>query len=260
MYDTNVRAGRDPARGAANGTTEGRGKRDGAMIFGGVAALLVAALSLVDVAVGAMTGGNLEALPRTAAERFAQLAASPLLGLYNLDLLNFVTTLLFLPALHAVYVALREKGSKLAGLGWGLALVGAAVFAANNPALPMLSLSRDWLAASDPVLRQALAAAGEAILARGAHGGAGVFPSFLLPLVANLLLSIAMLKSRRFPPALSWLGLGGNALLGTYLVLVTFVPGVATVATAVAAPGGLMSIAWMVAVGFRLLASRSVNR
>ncbi len=254
------RAGADPVKGTAIRATAERVGREGVLLFGGVSALLVAALSLVDVAVGTMTGGNLEALPQTAAERFAQLADSPLLGLYNLDLLNGITTLLFLPALYALYVALSGKGSKLAGLGWGLSLVGAAVFAAGNPALPMLGLSRDYLAASDPALRQSLAAAGEAILARGAHGGAGVFPSFLLPLLANLLLSVAMLKGRRFPPALAWLGLGGNALLGAYLVLVTFAPGVASVATAVAAPGGLMSIAWMVMVGFGLLANRTVNR
>lgn len=239
--------------GAANAAGTGRAKRDGALVFGGIAALLVAALSLGDVAVGAMTGGNLEALPRTAAERYAQLASSPLLGLYNLDLLNLATTLLFLPALYAVYVVLREKGSKLAGLGWGLALVGAAVFAAGNPALPMLGLSRNYHAASDQAQLTALSAAGEAILGRGAHGSPGVFPSFLLPVVANLHLSLSMLKGRRFPPAVAWLGLGGNALLAVYLVLVTFAPGVATVATAVAAPGGLMSIAWMLTVGFRLL-------
>ncbi len=260
MAGINARAGTGMANGTAKGATAERGKRDGAFLFGGIAALLVAALSLADVAVGTMTGGNLEALPRTAAERFAQLEASPLLGLYNLDLLNLVTTLLFLPALYAVYVALRDKGSKLAGLAWGLSLVGAAVFAAGNPALPMLGLSRDYLAAGEIAQRAALAAAGEAILARGAHGGAGVFPSFLLPLVANLLLSLSMPKGRRFPPALAWLGFGGNALLAAYLVLVTFVPGVDTVATAVAAPGGLMSIAWMMMVGFGLLAGRFVNR
>lgn len=236
-----IKTGSGAAAAGAVGTE--RAKRDGALAFGGVAALLVAALSLADVAVGTMTGGNLEALPRSATERFAQLATSPLLGLYKLDLLNLVTTLLFLPALHAVYVALRERGSRLAGFAWALSLVGAAVFAAGNPALPMLGLSRDYLASSDPAIRQALAAAGEAILARGAHGGPGVFPSFLLPLLANLILSMAMLKRRRFPPVLAWLGLAGNALLVAYLALVTFVPGVAAVATAVAAPGGLMSIA-----------------
>ncbi|MBP7094799.1 MAG: DUF4386 family protein [Spirochaetia bacterium] len=249
-----IKTGSGAAAAGAAGTE--RAKRDGALVFGGVAALLVAALSLADVVVGTMTGGNLEALPRSAAERFAQLATSPLLGLYKLDLLNLVTTLLFLPALHAVYVALRGQGSKLAGLGWGLALAGAAVFAAGNPALPMLGLSRDYLATTDVAARQALAAAGEAILARGAHGGPGVFTSFLLPLLANLLLSLSMLKGRRFPPALAWLGLGGNALLAAYLVLVTFVPGVAAVATAAAAPGGLMSIAWMVMLGIRFVSHR----
>ena len=59
--------------------------------------------------------------------------------------------------------------------------------------------------------------------------------------------------AERFARLAAWLGIAGNAALACQMVNVTFVPGVDTFATAVAAPGGLLSIAWMVQVGTRLL-------
>ena len=43
-------------------------------------------------------------------------------------------------------------------------------------------------------------------------------------------------------------GFAGNALLLGYLLLVTFVPGASKQAMAIAAPGGLLALAWMVAM------------
>lgn len=219
--------------------------------LGGMAALVSAAGSLADVAIGMATGGSVSALPPDAAGRFFQLAVRPALGLYNLDLLNLLTTLVMVPALYACYVVLRREGPA-AGLALALGIMGAAVFVANNPALPMLGLSRDY-AAADPARRVLVAAAGEAILARGAHGSPGVLPGFLLVMVANIVLSVEMLRTRVFARATGILGLGGNLLLAVYLVLVTLVPRVRDAATAFAAPGGLLAIGWIVSLGVRLI-------
>ncbi len=190
---------------------------------GAAAAALSALLGLADVAIGMGTGGSVSALPHDAAGRFAQLAAAPALGLYNLDLLNLVSTLVMLPALYACALALRRLGAA-AGLALALGLLAAAVFVANNAALPMLGLSQDY-AGADPARRSLLAAAGEALLARGAHGSLGVLPGFILSSAANLILCGAMLSTRIFPRATGMVGLCGNILLAAYLVLVTSCPG-----------------------------------
>ncbi len=228
-----------------------RGGRSMTMALGGAAALAVAAGSILDVAIGTATGGDITALPPDTAGRFAELLASPALGLYNLDLLNLVTTLLMLPALYASWRALRGEGPA-AGLALAFGLVGAAAFVAANPALPMLGLARGY-AAADPARRAQLAAAGEAILARGAHGSFGALPGFMLATVANAILSGEMLRTKVFPRIAGILGLVGNMLLGAYLVLVTALPAAGASATAFAAPGGLLAIAWTVLTGLRLL-------
>ncbi len=233
--------------GAASQATKGS---KAILAAGGAAALLCAIGGLADVAIGMATGGSVSAPPHDAVGRFAQLAAHPALGLYNLDLLNLATTLVMVPALYAASLALRREGGS-AGLALVLGAIGAAVFAASNPALPMLGLAADY-AVSDNARRGLLAAAGEAILAKGAHGSTAVLVGFLLPSLANLVLSARMLRSRAFTRATGLLGLLGNLLLGVYLVLVTFLPQVRGMALAFAAPGGLLAIAWLFMLAFRL--------
>ena len=220
------------------------------LALGGLAAMLSALGALADVAIGMITGGSVSALPHDAVGRFAELAANPALGLYNLDLLNLVTTLIMVPALYACWLVLR-RGAAQAGLAFALGILATAVFVSGNPALPMLGLSLDY-AGADGQRRELLAAAGEAILAKGAHGSPGVLAGFLLSSIANLLLSAIMLRTRNFSRTTAILGLCGNLLLAAYLILVTFLPRVKDMAIAFAAPGGLMAIGWLLLMSFRL--------
>ena len=64
----------------------------GLMTAGGVAGLLALVLGIFDIVIGSVTGANLEALSSDALGRFADFAASPLLGLYRLDALNLVSS------------------------------------------------------------------------------------------------------------------------------------------------------------------------
>jgi hypothetical protein len=220
------------------------------LAVGGVAAILSAFGALADVAIGMATGGGISDLPSDALGRFAELLASPALGLYHLDLLNLVTTLIMVPVLYACWLALRQSGAA-ASLALTLGAIGTAVFVAINPALPLLGLSWDY-ASADIVRRELLSAAGEALLARGAHGSPGVLPAFMLVTLANIVLSGELLRTRIFGRATGMLGLSGNLLLAVYLILVTFLPQVRPIAMAVAAPGGLLAIAWTVLTGIGL--------
>jgi len=117
--------------------------------------------------------------------------------------------------------------------------------------LPMLGLSWSF-AGADESRRTVLAAAGEALLAKGAHGSPGVLTGFLLSSIANIAMSGEMLRTHVFSRVTGMLGLAGNILLGLYLVLVTFVPQVQDVAMAFAAPGGLLTIGWILLLAARL--------
>jgi hypothetical protein len=220
--------------------------------LGGIAAIIALIGIVLDVIVGSITGGNLSALPQTAVDRFAQFHINPWLGLYNLDLLNIVNQVIFIPAYFALYAAHRKTNSAYALLALIIFLVGTTIFVTTNTALPMLELSHKYAAATTETQKILFAAAGEAMLARGTHAGLGVFIGFLLPNIASLIMSLTMLTGKVFSKVTSYLGIAGSALLLLYIVLVTFAPNVKDMATAFAMPGGLLSMAWMVMFTIRL--------
>jgi hypothetical protein len=222
-------------------------------LCGGIAALMALIGILLDVIAGSILGGNLTELPQTAVERFVQLQQNPALGLYNLDLLNSITQLILIPAYFALFAAHRKVQSAYAGLALVTFLVGTTLMVANNTALGMLELSNKYAAAITDSQRTLLAAAGEAMLGRGAHGSPGMLIGFLLPNIAGIIMSFAMLSGGLFSRLASYLGLIGSSLMVLYLSLVTFIPGVKTIATAFAMPGGLLLMAWMIIFAIRLL-------
>ncbi|OJX43807.1 MAG: hypothetical protein BGO78_02250 [Chloroflexi bacterium 44-23] len=220
--------------------------------IGGVFTILALIGILLDVVIGSITGGNLSTLPPTAIARFAQFQKFPLLGLYNLDLLNLINQLLLIPTYFALYAAHRKTGNAFAQLALIIFLVGTSIFITTNTALPMLELSNKYAGATSEAQKILLASAGEAMLARGAHGSLGVFIGFLIPNIAGLTMSLAMLSGKVFNKITSYLGIMGSAFLMLYIVLVTFAPMIKDMATAFAMPGGLLSIAWMILYAIRL--------
>jgi hypothetical protein len=217
------------------------------LLGAGMAALAVAA-TVADIVIGSTTGSDLTALPRTAIARFEEFGAHPLLGLYHLDFLNALVQLVTIPVYVALLAAHPGRGRRSATLATALFLVASATFVSTNAALPMMQLAREYAAAGSEPARAALAAAGEAFLARGAHGSLGALPAFVLTALAGVAMSIAMIRGGRFARWASFGGLAGNVLLLGYLVVVTFVPGASKQAMALAMPGGLLALAWMVAM------------
>jgi hypothetical protein len=224
----------------------------GVYTWGGVATFIVLALLLLDIAISNILGGDISRIPATAAGRLRQLAENGMLGLYNHDFLNLIVQIVLLPAYWALYAALRKANRAWAGLALVFFVIGTTVFVAGNAALPMFDLSGKYAAAVNEADRALISAAGEALLARGAHGSSGAFLAFFLPTFAGLIMSFAMTAEKTFSRATSRLGIAGNALLLVYFVMVTFVAGADKFAVALAMPGGLLTMAWMVLFALRL--------
>ena len=226
-------------------------------VLGGITTIVALTAILLDVAIGNITGGNLSALPQTAIDRFTQFHDHPLIGLYNLDLLNALIQLLMLPGFYALYAAHRHINKAHAFLALLIFLFGSVILVANNTALPMLELSHKYFATNIESQKVLYAAAGEAMLAQGAHGSPGIFPGFFIPNLANLMMSIVMLKGEVFSKTNGWFGIIGSALMMLYVISVNFVPGVEKMATAFAMPGGLLLMAWMILYCIKLFHLRS---
>ncbi|MGB8358657.1 MAG: DUF4386 family protein, partial [Bacteroidales bacterium] len=231
-------------------------------VLGGIAAIIALTGILLDVIIGNITGGNLSALPQTAIDRFSQFNDSRFLGFYNLDLLNIINQIIMIPVYFALYASHRNVNKSYSSLALIIFLFGSIIMVADNTAFPMYELSHKYFATSIESQKAFYAAAGEAMLARGAHGSSGIFLGFFIPNLAGLIMSIVMLKGRVFSKINSWLGIIGSILMMLYVVLVNFVSGVETMATAFAMPGGLMLMAWMIlfTVRFFRLSRQNVNK
>ena len=219
---------------------------------GAIATIIALTGILLDVIIGNITGGNLASLPQTAMERLGQFHDDLFLGLYNLDLLNAIVQLIMMLSFFALYAAHRLINKPWALLALIIFITGSILMVSNNVALPMMELSRKFATTPDEAQKALYAAAGEALLAQGAHGSPGIFLGFFIPNLANLLMSWVMLKGGVFTRVNAWLGIVGSILMMIYVILVNFVPGVNSMAIAFAMPGGLLLMAWMILFTIRL--------
>ncbi|MHC1780955.1 MAG: DUF4386 family protein [Bacteroidales bacterium] len=220
--------------------------------FGAYSTIIALIGIFADVIIGNITGGNLTELPSSASERFSQFYQSKLTGLYNLDLLNTIVQIILIPAIFSLFRAHRNTDKSFAQLAFVLFLTGSIVMISNNVALPMMELSSKYFQTSAESQKLLYSTAGEALLAQGAHGSPGIFFGFFIPNLGNLLISIVMLRGGIFSKLNAWLGISGSILMLAYVVLVNFVPGIESAATAFAMPGGLLLMGWMILYTIRL--------
>jgi len=221
-------------------------------MIGGVTALIVTLATLFDIIIGTILGGDLSAVPKSAIERFAQFQDNWLLGLYYLDGLNMATTILLIPTYFALCAAHRKVNIGYTLLAAITYFIGAAVFITNNAALSMLELSGRYFTTTSEIEKSLIAAAGEAMISRGVHGSFGAFPGFFLTSIGSIVMSIGMLKGKVFSKVNAYIGILGTTLLLIYIILVTFVPSIKSVAVIVAAPGGLLALGWMIMFTIKL--------
>jgi hypothetical protein len=117
----------------------------------------------------------------------------------------------------------------------------------------MLDLSRKYYAVTDETQKNLIAAAGESLIVRGEHGSLGVFIGFTLTSLSSIGVSLIMLRGRIFGKLASFFGILGNSCLFLYVILVTFVPEIKNIAVMVAAPGGLLALAWILLISITLM-------
>lgn len=227
--------------------------------LGGIVTIIALTGILLDIIIGSVNGGNLAALPQTAIDRFAQFHAGKFQGLYNLDLMNIIIQVVLIPTYFALYAAHRNVNNAYGMLALLVFLFGSVIMVANNTALPMLELSNKYYSTTIESQKAFYAAAGESMLAMGAHGSPGIFLGFFIPNIANLIMSIVMLKGKVFSKINSWVGIIGSVLMLLYVILVNFGSEIEKMATAFAMPGGFLLMAWMIMFTIKLFKLSSVN-
>lgn len=215
--------------------------------LGGVAALITVLVALLDIVVSFLAGErDVEPGSLTATDWFARFRESRFLTLRDLGLWNVVNDVLAVPVYLALYEAHRRENRGFAALAAILSFIGAAAYAANNKALPMLDLSDRYAAASTDVERTRLAAAGQAMLAQGEDFTPGSFVGLFPTEVAGIVMGVTMIRSRIFGRPAAWAGIAGSSLLLAFTVCVTFVPALFRRVMVLAVGGGILSIVWRI--------------
>lgn len=220
--------------------------------LGGIAALLAVPIFLLDTAIS-ISGGDINPDILTAVDWFALYQNNALLGLRMLGLINIITITLTIPLYFALYTVQKHASKVYSTLAIILYLVGAAIYISNNAAIPMFVLSGKYFAAATNVQKSLLAAAGEAIVAKGADFTPGSFIGFFFTEIAGITFAFSMLKGRIFSKAAAYSGILGFGFLTIFTVWLTFVPAMFEAAMIIAMVGGLSSMVWYVLVGRRLL-------
>lgn len=189
--------------------------------LGGVTALVIAVLMLGELVVYALLPR-----PKTALAHFEVFQDNWLKGLLTLDLLGMLAYLLFIPTILAFYVSLRRTSEAAMAVATVLFFLGIADFFATNTAFPVLTLSREYAAATSDVDRARMLAAGQAMFTLFNENAFLV--SYVIVSAAWLMIGAVMLRSSVFSRLTAWSGLLAGAA-GIVAVVLEHVSGRHTV-------------------------------
>lgn len=189
--------------------------------LGGVTALVIAVLLLGELVVYALLPR-----PKTALAHFEVFQDNWLKGLLTLDLLGMLAYLLFIPTILAFYVSLRRTSEAAMAVATVLFFLGVADFFATNTAFPVLTLSREYAAATSDVDRARMLAAGQAMFTLFNENAFLV--SYVIVSAAWLMIGAVMLRSSVFSRLTAWSGLLAGAA-GIVAVVLEHVSGRHTV-------------------------------
>ena len=225
--------------------------------IGGAAALICALMYVI--ALGIYIPANRAGPPPgTVPEWFTLFQTNPLTGLFFLGLADIVIMVLWGPMSLALYAALKQSNKTWSLIATAFVFVGMAVYLATNTAFSMLSLSHQYAAATTEAQKSVVLAAGQAMLAVS-EGTGGQYTGMPLAWLAGLIFSAVMLRSKAFSKATAWVGILGLGLLVASMPFAGYTttgPTTAVVSAIIAVTyigGGLLSLAWYILVGLRLL-------
>jgi hypothetical protein len=175
-------------------------------------------------------------LPGTAAEAFELLANNRLAGLLRLDALTLLTIPLYYPIFLGIFVGIKKDNIAFASLGSLLAFAGITLFLATPSAFSLVPLSEKFAAATTTAQQERFLAAGEALMASDMWHSSGAMIGGILILIAALIVSVVMLRSKNFSKSTAYLGILTHGLDLFRVFIGFFAPQVGTIIMMVAGP------------------------
>ena len=223
--------------------------------LGGWAALGVAFLTIAEI-----IAFMIFPQPDTISNWFILFQTKPLAGLIDFWGLEYPMYAAFIFVFLALYILLKDTDKAIMTIVLVLALLGAAIFFANSNPFTLLTLSRQHAAAETETQKNALLAAGEAVIALTNQRAIGGFNMALfLVSTAGLLAAFVVRKAEIFKPSTATIG-----LLAFTLSLADYVRQIFTQNLLVALPliilGAIFITIWFTMIGIKLLKISQANK
>lgn len=222
--------------------------------IGGVAALIVVLGALVDIAIMFIPGTGTSPGDRTVIDWFTLFQNQWFLGLRDLGILNVLSTFCTVFVFYALYVVHQKINPIFGGLALMLICMGATLYIANNIALSMLTLSREYASAITQQERSLYITAGQTILAQE-DISAGSFWGFFISEIAGIVISTVMLRGRIFSRWAAWAGILGESLLLIFNFLAAFTQVNFNMAMIFSNIGGPLAMFWLILIAVKLFKS-----
>ncbi len=227
--------------------------------MGGVSLLLMVTIFRRNFGVELMTFDGLGLFdmpavePVSAEDWFILFQNNGLLGLFLFGLFDLVNYALLGIIFLALYGALEKinKGATVFATVFGF--VGITVYLASNQGFAMLTLSHRYAEATTTAQQTIYLAAGEALLAHfnptTIEQGTGFYLSYLLVLLAGLIISIVMLRSPGFNKWTAYAGILANGIGLFYFPVLLFAQVIIWLPHSLSA---VFRIAWYILIAIHL--------
>lgn len=231
-------------------------------IVGGIAALIAVLVfrRYLSVELMQFKGFGLfdvpEVWPASAEAWFVLFQESRFVGLALFDLFDLINYSLVGLIFLALYGALHEVSKSGMLLAMACAFVGIAVYYASNQTLAMLNLSSRFAAATSEAELVLFLAAGEALLAIHQHGS-GMQLSLFLVLLAGLIISSVMLRSKIFNKAAAVVGILANGFGLGYFIGLALMPEYSWIFPTISAP---LRMIWYILIAIKLFQLASAKK
>jgi hypothetical protein len=217
---------------------------------GAISAIIILLVFAVELIIVAIHG--LPPVFGSAEDWLKALQRNRLLGLAQTFALDIVAVSFHAPLYVALFFYLRsfQKSYPTLILSAVFAFIGMAVYFSSNATFSMLYLSDQLSAAMNEAQKASVIEAAKAALAVYWNGtGYDIATNFAG--IAGILVSIVMLRSKKFSPAIAIVGIVGNALeLGPPAILMP--PIYLKIDPLAVAVGGLLLLIWYAAIGVKL--------
>ncbi len=215
--------------------------------IGGIAAFCLIAYCLATIVQLLVLGAG---VPPTAAGVFGILHTHRIEGLLRLDLATVLVMPLYYLLFLGLFAALRRVDQANTVLATTLAFAGTTLVLATPTALPLLSLSDKYWAATSDAVRAQFLAAGEALMSSDIWHATGAMVGGVLVQSGAVLICCVMLRGGVFSRTTAWLGIVMHGIDLAHTVLGPFAPMFAAILMALA---GLLYPVWFFLIGRRLL-------